>query len=364
MLLERLVRSPELLGFDPERLKAVEKMLHRGIEEQLYTAYAYLVMRHGKVAIMGAGGLAQPDATPPVAVQLDTIFDAASLTKTITATLLLQCVEAGQLHLEQPLRWTLPESKETPLGEVTLKQLATHTSGLPSWRDVNETGNALEHILATPLEAEPGTRYAYSDLGYILLGFVLERELGGTLPNLAKKRIFDPLGMERSGYFPCEHLKSHLAATSAPLGQVHDPNARGMGGAAGHAGLYTTVSDLARYLLGLRPPEGEIPLLPPLLSPLTRRLMETNQNPSPLNGHTIGWFAYPSGYLPKGDLLSEKTYAHTGFTGTLLMVDPLIDLGLILLTNRVYYEKQNDGSGVLRLRRLFANAVAGALQRL
>lgn len=365
MQIEMLLRSPELLGFDAERLQRLEPMLQRGIEERLYTAYAYLVMRHGKIAAMAAGGTAQPQASPPIAATMETLYDAASLTKTFTATLLLQGVEEGRFHLEQPLRLTFPEAHELPLGEVTLKQLATHTSGLPSWRNVNEGSSPLQTILQTPLEAEPGTRYAYSDLGYILLGFFLEREWAKPLPLLAQERIFAPLGMTHSGYFPApqEHLP-RLAATTAPLGQVHDPNARGMGGAAGHAGVYTNLLDLARYVLGLRPPHGEVPLFAPLLGPLARKLMETNQNPPPLNGHTIGWFAYPSGYLPQGDLLSYRTFAHTGFTGTLLMIDPELDLTLVLLTNRVYYEKENDGAGVLRLRRLFANAVAGALQRL
>ncbi len=135
-----------------------------------------------------------------------------------------------------------------------------------------------------------------------------------------------------------------------------------MNGVAGHAGIFAPATDLVRYILSFIYPETAAHLhIPPVLGPLARHLMTKRQTEPPLEGHSIGWFAYPSGYLPRGDLLSDHTFGHTGFTGTSLVFDPDNDLALLLLTNRVYYENVNDGRGVLRLRRLFSNVAGGAI---
>ena len=362
MEIESLRRAPELLGFDPVKLSRVEQMFQRALDEKLFSAVTYIVFRQGRLALSGALGTAQPDSQPQIPSNLHTIFDAASISKTITATLLLQLVETGEIHLEQNLSFFFPQAKEKPAGSVTLKQLATHTSGLPAWIAVHESESPLDMILDQPLETEPGSHYTYSDLGYILIGGLLEKLMDKPLPALAHDHIFKPLGMLRTAYNPDPTLHQYLAATTAPLGQVHDPNARGMGGAAGHAGLFTTAPDLARFALSMMHIHGEAaPLFPPPLGPMALKLASTSQIPPEIGGHTIGWFAYPSGYLPRGDLLSTSAFGHTGFTGTLILLDPVYDLILIMLTNRVYYEKENDGSGLLRLRRLFANAVAGSI---
>jgi CubicO group peptidase (beta-lactamase class C family) len=363
MNIHDLIKPAKSLGFDPDRLSRIDVMLQEGIRQQLYPAATFLVLRHGMIAAHGAYGVAQPDAAPPVTARLDTVFDLASLTKTVTATLLLQCVEEGRLHLDQEVRQHLPEAEKSPIGAVAIRHLATHTSGLPAWKAVYKAESPLHDILETPLEmAEPGKKYTYSDLGYILLGFLLERVTGVKLDALAHDRIFTPLGMLYSGYRPAASLHPMIAATTAGLGEVHDPNAHGMGGVAGHAGLFSSAPDMVRYILALRYPTTAAHYgQPPLLGPLARRLTERRQTDPAVNAHTIGWFAYPNGYLPKGDLLSERTFGHTGFTGTLLMFDPEYDLTFLLLTNRVYYEKVNDGSAVLRQRRLLANVIGGAI---
>jgi CubicO group peptidase (beta-lactamase class C family) len=362
MNFSELRKPPHTLGFDPKRLKRVEELIEQGIADKLFPSATYVVMRYGLIAAEGAFGVAQPDSTPPTPARLETIFDLASITKCITAAMLLQCVEEGRLHLGQEVRQVLPEAEKSPVGHASLRALATHTSGLPAWKPVYQAPSPLTDILETALTDKPGARYTYSDLGYILLGNILERVLGQPLETLAHDRVFAPLGMAQAGFCPTPNQFPLLAATTAPLGQVHDPNTRGMNGVAGHAGAFASAPDMVRFCLSLAYPTAAGHFgVPALLGPLARRLASTRQTPPELDGHSIGYFTYPSGYLPYGDLLSSRTFGHTGFTGTSLVFDPEHDLALLLLTNRVYYENINDGTGVLRLRRLFSNLVGGAI---
>ena len=355
-------RPAKSVGLDSFRLSRVDTLLQDGIRDRLYPAATYLILRHGMIVAHGAFGIAQPDADPPRPATIDTIFDMASITKTMTATLLLQCVEEGRLYLDQELRHHVPEAEHTPIGAVAIRLLATHTSGLPAWKDVHTAHSPLADILATPLESKPGTKYTYSDLGYILLGYMLERIMRMPLDNLAHDRIFAPLGMAYSGYRPAAALHGSIAATTAPIGEVHDPNARGMGGVAGHAGLFSSAPDMLRFILSFRHPAiAARSGLPPILGPLARQLAQLRQTDAAIGGHTIGWFAYPSSFLPRGDLLSKDTFGHTGFTGTLLLFDPENDVTFLLLTNRVYYEALHDGAAVVRQRRLLANVIGGAI---
>jgi CubicO group peptidase (beta-lactamase class C family) len=370
MTIEELFSPAEPLGLDPKRLRRVDALLQKGIADKLFPAAVYMVMRHGLIAAKGAFGIAQPQAAPPIPATLDTIFDMASVTKPITATLLLQCVEEGLLHLGQSVADFLPEAEKSPVAKASLRSLATHTSGLPPWKPLYKTQapSALADILATPLEHETGTHYAYSDLGYILIGEILQRVTGKPLDTLAQERIFTPCNMQHSGFRPVPALRPQIAATAnCPwregkilVGEVHDANAHSLKGVAGHAGLFSNAPDMARLAVALRhTATGAHVRVPPVLGPLARRLAQENQINPAIGGHSIGWFTTPNGMLPRGDLLTERSFGHTGFTGTLLMFDPQHDLTLILLTNRVY--QPGDGTQVLRLRRLFANAVAGSL---
>ena len=290
----------------------------------------------------------------------------------MTATLLLQCVERGDLHLGMRVADFLPEAADTPSGPLTLFQLATHTSGLPAWKPLYKTerASALDEILATELEAEPGTRYTYCDLGYILLGTVLERVTGRPLDGLARERIFEPLEMRRSGYCPDPGTHSSIAATAncpwregkTLVGQVHDANAHSMKGVSGHAGLFSTAPDMARFAVSLfQRAEAERVGIPPMLGPYAAGLAKKRQTDPAIGGHSIGWFTIPNGMLPRADLLSDRAVGHTGFTGTLLLHDRGCGVTLLLLTNRVY--APGDGAAIGRARRLFANAVAGAIDQ-
>ncbi len=342
------------------KTESLEELMNRGIERSLYSAAVGLVMCNSQEVFSYAAGTLSDDLNSPLAT-ITTIFDAASITKPITALLLLQCVQNGLLHLEQPLMAILPEAVDTPTARVTIRQLATHTSGLPAWKAVHHASNPIAAILTTQLEAVPGEQYCYSDLGYILLGYIVERMCSTALDNLAHDKIFKPLGMQDSTFNPSHELHSRIASTTAPKGKVHDPNARGLGGVAGHAGLFTTAGDLALLATALLGALGGTTGDPErqVLCTSAARLAATRQTNEGLSAHTIGWFAWPNGYLPKADLLSTQTFGHTGFTGTMLLIDPRSNTIVVFLTNRVLFENNNDGSEVLTMRRLFAN-VAGS----
>lgn len=365
-----LIKSPKALGFDPERLELLNTLMEQGMKDNLYPSAVYVVMRHGMIAAHGVFGNAQPDAMPPIPTTLDTIYDMASVTKSMTGTLLMQCVERGDLQLGWTVAGILPEAKNTPIGPITVRQLATHTSGLPAWKPLykSKAPTALTEILETPLEAEPGAKYTYSDLGYITLGEIVTRVTGTPLDRLAHERIYKPLGMTRSGYKPDPSLRPYIAATGHArdregqtiVGEVHDENAHGMGGVAGHAGLFSNAPDLVRFALSLQYPASAAHFdIPPVLGVAARHLSQHSLGDPKVGSHGVGWFIWPNPYLPPGDLLSPKAFGHTGFTGTLLMFDPEYDITLIMLTNRVY--SPGDGAGVLRLRRLFTNVALGAI---
>jgi CubicO group peptidase (beta-lactamase class C family) len=313
--------------------------------------------------------LAQPDAHPPIKTSIDTIFDMASITKSMTGILLMQSIEQGKLQLSQTVAALLPEAEKSPIAHTTLRQLATHTSGLPAWKPLYKSRSPLDEILHTPLETEPNTKYTYSDLGYILIGEIVARANGMPLDRLAHEQIYAPLGMKNSGYNPDRSLYPMIAATGHSrdregetiIGVVHDENAHGLGGVAGHAGLFSSAPDMCRFALALQYPSSASHFgIPPILGTAARR---TSQHSliadSAVGSHGVGWFIWPNPYLPLGDLLSHSAFGHSGFTGTLLVVDPEMDVTLILLTNRVYYT--GDGGGVLKLRRLFVNVALGAI---
>lgn len=363
--------SPDALGFEAERLAAVGTAVEQGVKDNLYPAAVYAVVRHGMLAASGEYGLIQPDTNPALKTDFNTVFDMASLTKTITATLLLMAVERGELQLGQSVGYLIPEAEKTAVADCTLRQLATHSSGLPPWKPLYKTTHPtpLDDILSTSLDNVPGTHYAYSDLGYILIGEILTRVCSQPLDRLAKERIFTPLGMQHSGYRPDPALHNKIAATrNCPwrgeekilIGEVHDANAHKLNGVAGHAGLFSNAPDMVKFALALRHSPNTAHLkTTSLLHVPTHQLVEESQIDSSIGGHSIGWFTPPNGMLPRGDLLSNRSFGHTGFTGTSIIFDPAYDLTIILLTNRVYVP--GEGTGILRLRRTISNLVAGSI---
>jgi CubicO group peptidase (beta-lactamase class C family) len=368
--------KPSDLGLDPRRLAVAESLVKHGCETAIYPSAVLLIARHGKIAYQSAFG--EIKAGGPK-TQTDTIFDLASLTKPHVALGLLTLLEEGKLALSQQVQEFLPEAKGTAVGPLTLKHLATHTSGLPAWKPLYKSGmdgtkvladahsRILAEILATPLHHPPGTKYMYSDLGYMLIGEIVAKVGGMALDLYLHSRIFAPLGMKDTGYRPAPTLHDRIAPTSNSAlqgnklvhGEVHDENALIFGGVSGHAGLFGTAPDLA-VLASALAGNGEINNHRVLGLP-TLRLVRTNQTDPAIGGHSIGWFTPLNGMLPRGDIFGDATFGHTGFTGTMIVIEPSLELALILLTNRVV--NPTDNGGIIRIRWRVANIVASAVVR-
>jgi serine-type D-Ala-D-Ala carboxypeptidase len=370
MTISQLSKSPESLGFHAARIRRIAAIVKAGFEEGLYPAASWAVMRHGMVAASGAVGTINPAASTAATTTSNTVFDLASVTKSFTGILVTQCIEEGRVQLMQSLGSVLPEAKGLPTEHLTLRQLASHTSGLPAWKPLYKLPDKsiLEEILHTSPEKEPGTHYTYSDLGYILLGTIVTRLLGKPLDVLVRERILQPIGMKTAGYNPPEALYPVIAATghsrnregAVIVGQVHDENAHALGGVAGHAGLFASLEDMVRLALSLQYPQMAAHCsIPPILSIAGKHLSQHSLIDASVGSHGIGWFLSPNPYLPPAELLSPRSFGHTGFTGTMFVVDPELDCTMILLTNRVY--SPGDGGGVLRIRRLFINAALGSI---
>jgi CubicO group peptidase (beta-lactamase class C family) len=347
-------------------LERIDALVREGLEQRLYSAAVYALARAEEVTTVRAFGWLDEAGGRQAAD--DSIFDLASLTKPMaTAASLLALAEEGALHLEEEVGRFLPVEEPDPLAGIRLRHLLTHSSGLPAWVRYHSQGLEREEILRWVRRQERerpiGARFVYSDLGYILLGAVIEAVAGQGLAEFSRARLFVPLEMMDTSYLPPEELAPRIAATRCPdrqrvlVGEVHDGNAASMGGVAGHAGLFGSAPDvarLARMLLRRGRGEGHR-----VLAPLTVDAMARNALPPAVGGCSFGWFTPPNGMLPAGDFLPGDAFGHTGFTGTSLVVVPSLDLAAVLLTNRVYSE---NGSGdFLRLRRRFHNAVAGAL---
>jgi serine-type D-Ala-D-Ala carboxypeptidase len=347
-------------------VKRLQRLLEEGHEQDLYPGGAYRVFRaSGKTLGTGYAGQAQED--PAVPVTEETVWDLASLTKPLaTATSMLILAQEGIMHLDEEISRYLP-GEWPSLAGISLKHCLTHTSGLKAWERLHSQDLDREEIVRRVCRSERqrpvGADYTYSDLGYILLGEAVHTLSGETVAQVARKRVFEPLRMQDTRYLPPPEWRRRIAATRCPdrgralIGEVHDGNAAAMGGVAGHAGLFGTLGDLERYgrmLLNEGRHDGKR-----ILSPLAARQMARNRNPPGINGHTLGWFMRPNGYLPAGDFLPEDTFGHTGFTGTSLLLSPSLGVGIILLTNRVCQER--DAGDFLRFRRRFHNAVAGVL---
>lgn len=272
----------------------------------------------------------------------DTIFDAASLTKVCATTpCILRLAGKGMLGLDKPASTWLPEFTGDGKEKITLRQMMTHTSGLRPGvrRDVEWTGPArgLELAFAEPVKGPPGS-FTYSDINFILLGEIVSRVSGMPLNKYAETILYRPLGMKDTGYLPSRTKLGRIAPTTREAsglvhGVVHDPTARKLGGVAGHAGLFTTASDLARYCRLLLTRSGSLGKIT-VCSAATARASVTNQTPGKDYQRGLGWDIQTGYSDPKGAAFGPASFGHTGWTGTSMWVDPEAQMFVILLTNR------------------------------
>lgn len=280
-----------------------------------------------------------------VPARSDTIFDLASVTKLFTSIAVLQLVDRGKVELNAPVARYLPEFGVNGKQHITVRQLLTHTSGLepflPLWRDWPDRASRISAVMRVRPQSTPGTTYTYSDLNLIALGVLVERLTGSPLDAVVAERITGPLGMSDTGFNPPAHKLPRIAATEFQTqpargmirGEVHDENAWSLGGVAGHAGIFSTVSDLA--VLGQALLNGGAYAGQRILSERSVRAMLTNYNEEfPGDEHGLGFELDQIWYM--GGLTSPRTAGHTGYTGTSLVIDPLSRSIAILLTNRVH----------------------------
>ncbi len=352
------------------RLKPAFDVLERGVAERAFPGGVLAVGHRGELTVHAFGRLTYDAGAP--AVRSETIYDAASLTKpVVTTTLVAMLVATGQLQLDAPVGIYLPEWAAGPNPEwrrrVTLRHLLTHTSGLPAHVDFFKTAKnkreTLARVFAESLTYEPGTRSEYSDLGFMLLGEIVERLTGHPLDRLARERIFAPLGMKDSLFNPLKTLRARIAPTENDTsfrkrllqGEVHDENAWAMGGVAGQAGLFSTAADLAAFCQMLL--NGGIYAHQRLLRRATIDPFTAGQS---LAGgiRALGWNV-PTEGSSSGRYFSSRSYGHTGFTGTSIWIDPEKELFVVLLTNRVHPTRENDK--IRQVRPALHDAVVTAL---
>jgi uncharacterized protein YbbC (DUF1343 family)/CubicO group peptidase (beta-lactamase class C family) len=299
----------------------------------------------------------------------DTIFDAASLTKVIaTTSAVMKLVEAGKLDVEAPLSRYLPEFTGAGKETITLRQLLTHNSGLRAGLspDGDWTGkeSALQLACAEPLPAPPGKSYRYSDINFILLGLLVERVSGEPLDAFCKREIFQPLKMKDSSFRTLDPGDSRRIAPTTlmkdgkPLrGIVHDPTARRMGGVAGHAGLFTTASDLGRFARMMQN-GGELDGTR-IFKAETVTSMTSVQSPPGLPRRGFGWDIDSPYAGPRGEIFPVGSYGHTGWTGTRIWIDPFSKTSTIFLSNRNH---PDENGGVIALQHELGTLAARAVE--
>jgi len=362
--------APAELGFDPDRLAALDEAVERQIEEGRIPGAVLMVGRRGRIAYARAFGhrAVEPKAEP---MTRDTVFDMASLTKPMaTATSVMILWEGGAFDLDDPITEHLPELANHGKEAITIERLLRHRAGLipdnplADYQDGPET--AWQRIAEIDLVAEPGERFRYTDVGFIILGKLVERLSGESLDAFAQERIFEPLGMTSTGFLPLERGfdPSRIAPTERDedgaflRGVVHDPRSRAMGGVAGHAGLFSTADDVAIYaqtlLNGGIGPNGARILAPPT----TRAMIDAGDTPEG-ERRGLGWDVATRFSSPRGDRFGPESFGHTGFTGPSLWVDPETETFVILLTSRLHPD--GDQPSPIALRREVASIVAAAI---
>ena len=361
---------------DVTRLDAIEPIVQAAIKEKLLPGAVVLVGHRDRVVYQKAFGnrAVEPGVEP---MTVDTIFDLASLTKVVaTTTSMLMLIEDGKVRLSDRVATHIPGFERYGKGDITVRHLMTHLSGLRPDVDLGEAWVGYDMAITLAIEevplARPGERFVYSDINYFLLGEIVRRVSGLPLDRFTTQRIFQPLGMKDTMFVPPASLKSRIAPTEkcTPYGwpcegpdmtmlrgTVHDPTARRMAGVAGHAGLFSTAADLAIFAQTLLAGGSHDGVR--LLSPLAVEKMTSPATPDlERNTRGLGWDIDSSFSSNRGELLPIGSFGHTGFTGTSVWIDPGTGLFVVFLSNRLHPDGKGD---VTPLRARVATIAASAL---
>ena len=338
-------------SLDRKTLHEMDDEINQAIDDEKCPG-AVIWVEHGNSHYFKAYG---ERALVPQAEEMtrDTIFDLASLTKVVAGTpAIMVLIERGQVKLDEPVHTYIPEFTGDGKDAVTVRELLTHTSGLlpdvETKTDWHGVATAVEKACQEKLRSTPGTKFVYSDVNLFMVGAIVERVSGMKLEDFVQKNIYQPLKMVDTGYLPPASKLARIAPTEPDpahpemmlRGVVHDPTARHMGGVAGHAGLFSTAADLARYARMMLN-EGTLDGVR-VFKPETVKLMTTVQTPSGMRDRRgLGWDIDSGFSRPRGSLFPRGSYGHTGWTGTCLWIDPFSKTFFIFLSNR----NHPDGSG-------------------
>jgi uncharacterized protein YbbC (DUF1343 family)/CubicO group peptidase (beta-lactamase class C family) len=359
---QQLPGQPKNAAASPRLRALLDPIMERAVADGNIPGGVLVIGHHGRVVYRRAFG---SRSLEPVreAMNVDTIFDMASLTKCVaTTTSVIKLMQEGRLRLNDPVAVYLPQFAQNGKQDITIRELLTHYSGLAPDLDLQAPWGGRETALAMAMAQKPvnppGSRFVYSDINFEVLGFIVERVSGESLADFAAKNVFAPLAMKHTRYLPPEEWRDRIAPTEYDeqhhmlRGVVHDPTARRMGGVAGHAGLFSTADDLSLFaqdlLSGFK-----------VLSAASVEKMSTPQtaaNAASVRG--FGWDIDSPFASNRGELLPVGSFGHTGFTGTSLWIDPVTDTYIILLTNAVH---PHVGKSVVSLRSRVATAVVDGL---
>jgi CubicO group peptidase (beta-lactamase class C family) len=341
--------------------ETAEQLLERAITQKVIPGAAAAAGRGDQTYWQTVQGMAVVHGADPRPLAASDWFDLASLTKVmVTMPALLTLAARGQLNFADSVAQYFP-TWDDRWKTVTLQHLLTHTGGLVAHREyfthLSGLPEYLKAISEEPWASEPGRQVMYSDLGYIVLGAIVERVADCSLHEFAARTVFNPLAIQ-AGFCPDAQLQAHCVATEvlrnqALIGVVHDENARALGGIAGHAGLFASLDAVVRYVKSWTCDDSSL-FTRPVRNAATRLYTKH------LNGRRgWGWALREDGYDVGGDFWPPTGAGHTGFTGTSVQFDPISGLWAVLLTNRVHFGR---GTNINGLRRAFHNIVVQVLR--
>lgn len=349
-----------------DSLIQIDKIMQSAINDSVFPGGVVGVLRNGSLVWQEAYGY--HDYSKTKSVQANGVYDLASISKIMaTTTSMMKLVDEGKVSLDDPVSKYIPEYTDGKKSEITIRHFLLHTSGLPAFRiyvdELRTRRELIEAVRNEPLINEPGEEYVYSDLGFILLAEIIHEVSGKRIDEYVHDEFFEPMGMTSTTYNP-ENIGRFLTNRIPPTEidtvynrglvhkKVHDERAYFMDGVSGHAGLFSSVQDMAKYffmLLNDGNYGGHQYLSPEIINLFT-------SHQSPINQRGLGFDRKSEGFSTAGTLTSENSFGHTGFTGTSFWVDPVENIAIIILTNRTY-PNRSYGSRISRIRAEIADAV-------
>ena len=363
---------PENAGMLSDSLLHIDMIMQQAIDDSVFPGGVVGVMRKGSMVWHNAYGY--HDYTKTRSVNTDDVYDLASLTKAMaTTTSIMKLVDQGLIDIDDQVAKYITEFDTDEKSDITIENLLLHTSGLPAFRvyvdKLKTRAEIIDAVRNEPLEATPGEKYIYSDLGFILLGEIVEEVSGLRLDQYVRTNFFYPMGMYSTHFNPKNigrWMSSRIPPTEIDVtyargtvqGEVHDERAWFMDGVAGHAGLFAPARDIAKYaymLLNSGNYGGHQYLSPEVIDLFTSRRSEINKR-------GYGFDRKSEGFSTAGELTSERTFGHLGFTGTSLWIDPDEEIAIILITNRTY-PSRTYGREISRIRAKIADAVMKSLEK-